>query len=438
MKRHFLAGAGTADITPQDSQFLYGYPHVERYSTGVHDPLLSSALYLDDGAAKALIIANDIVYVAKDVVARARQRLASSTGVEPGHIMITATHTHSGPVISKVISNEADPVVPDADPVYVRRLEDGIVDAGEAACEAAEPAELGLATADGNGVGTNRRDPAGPADPEVPVLMVRTADGKRNVACMLVCSMHPTVLHEDSTLVSADFPGMARHYLQKHVLGEGCPVLHHMGPSGNQSPRHVVKANTFEEAARLGGILGRAVEQALGGLTIRHDLSVQCAQEFVELTRKQFPDLDAAEARLAGAQARMRELEASGAPRAAVRTAECDLFGAEETVTLARLACEGRLDRAFDECMPAEVQVVMIGPWNFVGWQGEIFIEYALAVKKVCAETFIISCANGALHGYIVTPEAAEEGGYEASNSLFAPESGRQYVDTTLALLGFC
>ena len=38
-------GAATADITPANPQFLFGYPHVPRVSTGVHDQLLSSALF---------------------------------------------------------------------------------------------------------------------------------------------------------------------------------------------------------------------------------------------------------------------------------------------------------------------------------------------------------------------------------------------------------
>ena len=45
MKNVLKAGAATVDITPVDSQFLSGYPHVERYSTGVHDPLIGSSLF---------------------------------------------------------------------------------------------------------------------------------------------------------------------------------------------------------------------------------------------------------------------------------------------------------------------------------------------------------------------------------------------------------
>ena len=44
-----VAGACASDITPVEPLFLFGYPHVERVSTGMHDPLLASALYLFDG-----------------------------------------------------------------------------------------------------------------------------------------------------------------------------------------------------------------------------------------------------------------------------------------------------------------------------------------------------------------------------------------------------
>ena len=34
-----IAGSAQVDISPKDSQFLFGYPHVERYSTEINDPL---------------------------------------------------------------------------------------------------------------------------------------------------------------------------------------------------------------------------------------------------------------------------------------------------------------------------------------------------------------------------------------------------------------
>jgi len=132
---------------------------------------------------------------------------------------------------------------------------------------------------------------------------------------------------------------------------------------------------------------------------------------------------------------KLKLLQASDAPATETRTAECDWFGAEETLTLAKAGREGKLDDVRKSVMPAEIQVIKIGKWSFAGWPGEMFIEYDLAVKEKADNTFVIALANGELQGYIVTPQAAAEGGYEASNALFAAEGGLFLIDKTLDLL---
>jgi neutral ceramidase len=438
MTKQLQAGAAVADITPVNSQFLYGYPFVPRYSTGVHDPLLASALYLTDTQSQAMFIANDIIWVGKASTARIRERIGAATGLSAESVMVSGTHTHSGPMTLDYISNEADEVVPKTDPGYVQFMEDRIVSAGIRAFEAAQPAEAGLVTTQALGIGTNRRDPVGPADPQVPVLVVRSLRNLTPLACMLVCSMHPTVLHEDSCLVSGDFPGLTRLYLQREILGADCPVLYHTGPAGNQSPRHVTRSNTFEEAGRLGALLGEAVAQVLPAVDYCSSLAVCSRQAFTDLPRRPIPSLEEAEQKRDAARRRLDELRSGRVARQSVRTAEVDWFGSEETLTLARAAAQGRLEGVYASVLPAEIQLISIGPWAFVGWQGEIFVEYALAVKAHQPNAYIISLANGELQGYIVTPEAVDEGAYEASNALFAPESGQILVDRTIELLSSC
>jgi hypothetical protein len=253
---------------------------------------------------------------------------------------------------------------------------------------------------------------------------------------MVIYSMHPTVLHEDSKLVSGDFPAMTRQYLQEAVLGRECPVLYHTGPEGNQSPRHVTQANSFAEAERLGHLLGRAVAQVLPNIQFRSGLAIRSAQRFVDLPRRKFPPLPEAEEKVRRAREKMEHLRRTNAPRQDVRTAEVDWFGAEETLTLAQAAQQGRLEPYYQMCLPAEVQILKIGCWSFVGWPGEMFIEFSLAVKEKAPKTYVIALANGELQGYIVTEEAALEGGYEASNTILDPAGGEILVATTLELLG--
>lgn len=431
-----LAGGATVDLTPPGSVFLYGYPHVRRFSTGVHDPLECDALYLRSGDSQLLFLANDLIVITKALVQDIRRRVRERTGVPESSIMITATHTHSGPIVMDYVSNAADPVVPKTNPTLVAGLVDRMVAAAEIAVRTAEPAEIGLEVARAEGVGSNRHDPAGPTDPEVPVLVARSLATHQPVACMIVYGMHPTVLHEDSTLISGDFPHFTRQFLRGSALPASCPVLFHQGASGNQSPRHVAWANTFAEARRLGENLGRVLAARIPNVKFRRDVGLGSQDVRLEFEVRHFPSVVGATAAADQARARFAELQTAGASRQAVRTAECDVFGAEETAELARAAADGRLATAIARCMPAEIQILTIGPWKFVAWPGEVFVEYALELKRKAADTFPITLANGELQGYLVTPDAAARGFYEAGNAIFSPANGTRLVAATLDLLG--
>ena len=77
-----------------------------------------------------------------------------------------------------------------------------------------------------------------------------------------------------------------------------------------------------------------------------------------------------------------------------------------------------------------------VGPWTFVGWPGEAFVEFALEIKANRRDCFLISMANGELQGYLVTEDAVLQGTYEALNALYAsPAPGRLLVEKTLELL---
>lgn len=428
------AGAAVGDLTPSGSVFLFGYPHVKRMSSGFHDRLETNVLYVSDGEKKALFIANDLIFVSKAMTSRVRRRICEATGVNEECILISATHTHSGPTTVNYLSNEADPVVPPADPGYISLVEDRMCETAIRAFQAGEPAEIGYALAVAEETGSNRHDPRGPSDAEVPVLIVRSRSHKRPLACMLVHAMHPTVLHEDSTLVSADFPHFTRAFLRRTVLSRECPVLYHNGASGNQSPRHVTRANNFVEARRLGVLLARSIIRGMAGMCFLDDVRIHARTAVVDMQLRSMPSVAEAEHQVEAARQQLHSLRLH-APREQVRSAECDWFGAEETLVLAKAALTGRTKIVARTCEPAEIQVIALGDWKWVAWPGEFFVEYALEVKRRSAHTHVITMANGELQGYIATPEAAERQCYEARNALFSVSNGQRFVDTTLCLL---
>ena len=102
-----MAGAATTDITPEEAVFLFGYPNVPRVSEGVHDRLLSTAIFLSDGRTPLLFVASDVVLISTALARRARQRIQQHTGIPVEHMVLSATHTHSGPVTADMLSNRA-------------------------------------------------------------------------------------------------------------------------------------------------------------------------------------------------------------------------------------------------------------------------------------------------------------------------------------------
>lgn len=428
----FKAGAATMDITPQKPHFLHGYPFVERISTGIHDPLLSSALYLTDGKEQVLFISNDIIYVDKNIVARIRQAIFEKTAVSASNIMIAATHTHSGPVTVECVISESDSVVPKVDVDYVKQMEAQTVKAACQAIENAAPAEIAFVTGDATGVGTNRHNPSGPKDMDVPVMIVKNSENKEYIASMLVCSMHPTILHEDSTLYSSDFPYYVREKLQQDLLGKNCPVIYFMGAAGDQSPRHVTRENTFEEARRIGTIVADSVlSQLNGNIIYLSEQRIHALHTEIDLPRREFPAIEWSEYQRDILKERFESLKNSTADPKEIRTAEVDWFGAEELVFLVKKAHSNLLDEVYRNCLPAEIQIIRVGDWNFIAWPGEIFVEYALDLKELHKNIALITYANGELQGYITTKEAVDKGFYEAGNSFFDYRSGEILIKET-------
>lgn len=431
----FKAGTGQIDVSPLASTFLWGYPHVERMSTGIHDAVYATALCLDDGQRCILSISVDVLYVDAACVAECRRRIEARTGVPPAHVLISATHTHSGPVTCDSLAMAGDPLVPRPEPPYVELMTRGIVDAACTAFETRVPAELAVTAAQVDGVGCNRLSPHAVRDPEAGLVVVRRRDGGSLLAMQVFYAMHPTVMHEDSTLVSSDFPGFTRLHIQEAF--PGAQVIYHNGPCGNLSPRYHVTGQTFAEAERLGRRLGGFITDAIGSLSdadFLGELVVGGASDHAQLPPRTFASVATAEADLRAARDTYERLKREHAGHGPVRTAECVVFGAEEVVTMATAQGTGVLAPIQDAHARAEVQVLRVGDAFLVGLPGECFIEYGLEIKqRASGRAFVASMANGELQGYITTPGAT---GYEANMSMFKPEAGAILVKTALGLIG--
>jgi len=430
-----LAGAATADITPSRSVQLFGYPHVTRLSTGVHDPLLASALYLSNDDAAAVVLSLDLLFLEPPMARRIRAEVSRAVGIPEACVFIACTHTHSGPISSRIVAWAGDAAAPAPDADYLEFVTRQSVAAAVEAKAAAGPAELAWAVADARGVGGNRRDPSGTTDPECGVLAVRSANDRKWLALALIYGMHPTVLHEDSTLISADFPFSARLHLHESLQTDA-PVIHLTAPCGDQSPRWFVNEQSLREAERMGRMLGEAAAlsvRRLGGRRFSREPLLAGMLRPTPLIRKTIPSVARAELELVQCQDEYEQLKSRRAERPRVRTAECAVFGAQSALGLAKASERGEIDALLHEYGTPDVHGLRVGDAVLLGLPGELFTAYALDLKrKAGRRVFPVSLVNGDLQGYICTPGEAAAGGYESANSLFAPESGALLVEAGL------
>jgi neutral ceramidase len=433
----FTAGICEKVITPDFPSYLTGYPVADRLHTCVHDDLMAHCFYLSDGQTQAAIVTLDLCYYSKRRVQSARKAVEAASGVPAENVMISCTHTHSAPAPAgeplEVWDDRTEKY-----PAYLDWVDAQIAQGVQCAKNSAFRA--GIAFAKGicgpaQYVGGNRHDPNGEHDEEVSTLLIKDIFGHvRGV--LLSYSLHPTFLHAESKVLTADYPCYVYAYC-KALYGADTVVGFQNGTSGDQSSRFFRSGQNFDEAKRVGEAIAAAGTAAANRADVDYapDLRVCHGTFMPEL--KHYPPYDQAVAVRDAAQAELDRLQAEGAPYPIVRTQECTLIGANKTVMVAKTIAEKGLD-GIRTLLPFELMTLVIGKVCVVGVPCELFVRYGLNIKKISPYpyTYVASLTNGASSGYICTPESYEEGGYEALASLFAPGNGEALVEAQKTLFG--
>ena len=434
------AGMARADITPPKGLALAGYPHYERNNTGCHDPLYAACMYLNNGEKEIAMVTLDLLFFSKVHAASVRKKVAEKYGIPAEYVMISCSHTHSGPWASGRLDIESLEAGRKQPVEYVASVVDTIVRIIGEAKESAFDASFGSGTAmcgAESGVGGNRRIPGGPHDPLVSVMAVRDTAGK--VRGMLVnYTLHPTFIHEWSNVCTADYPCYLKMELEEKI--PGVLVGFAQGTSGNQSSRYYRKGESYDEAERVGRTLGKAAYEALQNAEWTDDMVIKAATSELPLELRNFGTEEELVEKVAHDKARYEELYAKYGD-SKVReeyylwqNANLKLLGSEDQLGYIRMQKRGTKIELLEEEAPMEIQAFRLGGTCVIGIQGECFVEYGLYLKAMAGFGTVIvnELTNGVLPGYLYTPESLVTGGYETDTSMLAEKFGMHMVDKAL------
>jgi neutral ceramidase len=215
------AGTAKVSITPDDVKMP------------VHDKVYARSLVLDVDGERIAFVAVDLgIYTSEHLVAACKERFGIS------HLVLSSSHTHSGPGRN-----------------YSAFFEERIVQVVEAAVDDMFPAKICAGRRSFPQLGFNRlvvredghareswfgddhftsenpeRIPFGPVDPEVGVIKIEDMKGQAR-AIMMNYACHSDVVCQNYA-ISADYPGVAARKVEE-AFGEDLNCLFVQGAGGN-------------------------------------------------------------------------------------------------------------------------------------------------------------------------------------------------------------
>lgn len=427
-----LAGFGEVVITPPLDTEMAGY-FERRLAEGIRDHLYSRALVVSAGDRHIALVVTDLIHVNHDDVNRVRERIFARTGIPPNHVIVQATHTHTGPVVTKDGSFEPDPD-------YLRTWAKITAGAVEIAFRNSVEVTMGGGKGTLPGVSFNRRfrmangyvhtnpgvgnpeivEPAGPVDPEVTVLRFDGPDGNP-VGILTHFTCHTDTL--GGTLLSGDWVGVTAQRLrdllapQCGTLGRDLGVIVMNGACGDINHIDVNdpdRKRRWPEVTEAIGI-GLAAETARVATGIRTEQTDEVDAASSRLVLQRIP----AESFLKGSQ---QAIDDPGVGRMERKRAEANLERADE------------IRMASDE-VEAEVTCLRIGPAVIASCPGELSCELGLAFKQAvpAAYPMVANLSNGHL-GYLPAARAYTEGGYENRSARMQPGTAEQIVEQVITL----
>lgn len=399
-------GAAKVEITPSPER-------LPDQCLGVHDPIHTRAIVLDNGRRRAALVTLDAGSVSTATFDRVSRAIDTELGITADHLLLTATHTHSVP----------------------RVLEDGfadlIVEAIRRATEALRPAQMSYGTGVCHiNVNRNLYDSAnhrwwegpnydGVSDKTVTVLSFTTED-RQPIAVLYNYGVH-AVLSGQLDQISADLPGAASDYIEES-LGDDVVALWSEGTAGDQNPIY------FQQTYDLRAL--RIAEYAARGIDISNTMPP--GGEGLDRGDPVVARLMSQQVRMMTSMGQMLGEEVLHTLRETMERPQplIEIVGGHKIITCpgrtrtdsGRAGRPGTYENAPD--VPIRLSMLRLGDTVIGGVDGEVFTDIGLRFKRASPykHSIMATLTNGfGPSGYIASDAASGYATFEVLSSRLRP-----------------
>ena len=349
------------------------------------------------------------------------------------NILISTTHTHTGPAVMSALGTPAEPG-------YADSLIPRIADAFIMAHNAKVPAEIAHASGDVHEEVHNRRwhmkdgsvrmnpgymnpnaiRPAGPTDPQLGLLIARDPVTKKPLALYANLALHyvgPSKIH---TIISADYFGCFAAAMQR-IAGADYLVMLANGTQGN------INNCDFTKPARTSRTVWQQCER------VANVCAGEAWKAWNLLRDEDFKTEGFVDAKISMIPFDARTPSAELLEESKKILANPDAYKPDEVVYANEIV---QLND-----MPSHLEIPLhtlcVNDLGIVGLHGEVFVEIGLDTKERSPfpQTMVVGLANGTV-GYIATDKALDEGSYETRlcRHVRSPKgTGKLWADTAVA-----
>lgn len=449
------AGAFAQDISPTKFPSPVNGNMKGVFTDTIHDPMHARCLAIAESGHEIVFCVVDACMIPREICEAAKKIASKKTGVPTSQMLISATHTHTAATMASVFQSDPDPEYISGLP---ERIAAGIIQA-HANLEASEMAwgfgsdpsqvfnrrwyvKAGESYENPFGITTDQAQmnpgqqnpktsiPAGPTDPDVAILAVRSKTDQRPLAVLANYSLHYV---GGIQAISADYYAafaneMASRLKTTDERYAGKPAfvgIMSNGTSGNINNVNYgiptrFKRNPGEQIQTVARSVADAAMEAYNALKWQAETKLASRERDIQLGVRK-----ASAEELAKAEEILKTVPKDKDGQWADRKA----IYARETVKLSE----------YPDTMPVKLQVHRIGDLSIAAIPCEVFVEIGLDLKKNTPFTrhFTISLANG-YNGYLPTPEHHALGGYEtwrARSSYLEVEASTKVLEALKSML---
>lgn len=395
------AGVGVRVITPQKTMWMAGYAARDRPAEGTMHDLWVKALAIQDSEGKrAVFISTDLLGVSKSISENVTSKLKADFQLERSQIMLTTSHTHSGPVLHQTLVDiyPLDENQKEEIEVYTAWLQKRIIEAVAEALNNLKPGNvytgMGQTRFAVNRRNNSEQDIAlsaelkGPVDHSVPVLKVEDLAGKVQ-AIVFGYACHATTL--DGYHWSGDYPGFAQMEIENRY--QGATAFFFAGCGGDQNP---LPRRTIPLAEQYGRELAGAVSGVLQESMIKLDPFLSTTFGKLDLAFSEIPDKE-----------QLLEVEKS----------EVEYYQHWARAWIQRIESGEEIPESYPDY---PIQTWKLGDQIWVALGGEVVVDYSIYLKRLLGQDLFITAYANDVMAYIPSLRVLREGGYEGNTSMRA------------------